>query len=64
MARSRRPVLPASRPVDAVQAHLALSHGSVSWQAFPPAVRERVLVLWIELLRHHADQTTTEAPTS
>jgi hypothetical protein len=64
MPRSRHAVLPASRPVDAVQAHLALSHGSVSWQAFPPAVRERVLVLWIELLRPHTDQTATEEPTS
>jgi hypothetical protein len=63
MAPSRRPLLPASRPVDAVQAHLALSHGSVSWHAFPPSVRERVLSLWIELLRHHADHAATDEPT-
>lgn len=59
----RRAALPAACPVDAVQAHLALSHGSVAWHTFPPVVRERVLALWIELLRQHADQTATEAPT-
>ncbi len=63
MARARPPLLPASRPVDAVQAHLALSHGSVSWDAFPPSVRERVVALWIELLRHHADHAATEEST-
>ena len=63
MAPSRRPLLPASRPVDAVQAHLALSHGSVSWHAFPLSVRERVVSLWIDLLRGHADAASTEAPT-
>ncbi|MCA2985523.1 hypothetical protein [Gemmatimonas sp.] len=63
MPRSRRPVLASSRPVDAVQAHLALSHGSVSWHAFPLSVRERVVSLWIDLLRGHADAASTEAPT-
>ncbi len=62
MARSRRPMLSPSRPADAVQAHLALSHGSVSWHAFPLPVRERVLTLWIELLRRHADVQSTEEP--
>jgi hypothetical protein len=60
MARSRPPL---PRPTDAVQAHLALSHGSVSWLAFPLPVRERVLSLWIELLRHHADRAATGEPT-
>lgn len=63
MARSRRPALAPSHSADAVQAHLALSHGSVSWHAFPLPVRERVLTLWIELLRGHADAASTEAPT-
>jgi hypothetical protein len=63
MARSHRPALPSSRSTDAVQAHLALSHGSVSWHAFPLPVRERVLTLWIELLRSHADAASTEEPT-
>lgn len=63
MPRSRHPVRPAPHPVDAVQAHLGLSHGQVSWQAFPLPVRERVLSLWIELLRHHADRAATEVPT-
>jgi hypothetical protein len=57
-------VLPASCPADAVQAHLALSHGSVSWHAFPPSVRERALSLWIELLRQHADHAAPEELTS
>ncbi len=63
MPRSRRPVLAPSRPVDAVQAHLALSHGSVSWHVFPLSVRERVVSLWIDLLRGHTDAASTEAPT-
>lgn len=62
MTRSRRPALTPSRSTDAVQAHLALSHGSVSWHAFPLPVRERVLTLWIELLRSHADAASTEEP--
>lgn len=33
------------------QAHLALSHGTVVWQAFPSNIRDRVVTLWIELLR-------------
>jgi hypothetical protein len=37
-----------------VQAHLALSHGTVAWHAFPSDVRARVVTLWIELLRAHA----------
>jgi hypothetical protein len=61
MVRSRRLLPP---PADAVQAHLALSHGSVSWLAFPLPVRERVLSLWIELLRQHADHVALEEPTS
>lgn len=36
------------------QAHLALSHGTVVWQAFPSDVRDRVVTLWIELLRGYA----------
>lgn len=52
-----RPALPtrssARRADDSVQAHLALSHGAVSWHTFPPTVRERVVALWIELLRSH-----------
>jgi hypothetical protein len=63
MTRSRRPALAPPRSPDAVQAHLALSHGSVSWHAFPLPVRERVLTLWIELLRSHADAASTEEPT-
>jgi hypothetical protein len=63
MARSRRPAPASSRSADAVQAHLALSHGSVSWHAFPLPVREQVLTLWIELLWSHADAASTEAPT-
>ncbi len=63
MARSRRPALAPSRSTDAVQAHLALSHGSVSWHAFPLPVRERVLTLWIELLRGHAEVASAEGPT-
>jgi hypothetical protein len=47
-----------------VQAHLALSHGSVSWFALPLPVRERVLSLWIELLRQHAEHVALEEPTS
>lgn len=61
MARARRLLPP---PADAVQAHLALSHGSVSWFALPLPVRERVLSLWIELLRQHADHVALEEPTS
>jgi hypothetical protein len=41
-------------PDAAVQAHLALSHGTVAWHTFPPDVRDRVVTLWIELLRTHA----------
>ncbi len=36
-----------------VQAHLALSHGTVAWHTLPSEVRERVVTLWIELLRAH-----------
>ena len=46
-SRTRRPSVP-------VQAHLALSHGTVAWHALPPDVRERVVTLWIELLRAQA----------
>lgn len=63
MAPSRRSVPASPLSVDAVQAHLALTHGSVSWHAFPPPVRERVLALWIELLQRHADTCSIEAPT-
>ncbi len=51
-----RPQLPrpaARRPDDSVHAQLALSHGAVSWHALPPAVRERAVALWIELLHAH-----------
>jgi len=53
MARPVHPPHVARPPRDSVQAHLALSHGAVSWHAFPLPVRERVLALWIELLRSH-----------
>ena len=57
MARSSRPPRP---PIDSVQAHLALSHGAVSWHAFPLPVREQVVALWIELLRRHVDAPSAE----
>ena len=57
MARSSRPARP---PIDNVQAHLALSHGAVSWHAFPLPVREQVVALWIELLRRHVDAPSEE----
>ncbi len=63
MAPSRRPVPLPPRPVDAVQAHLALTHGTVSWHALPLPVRERVLSLWIDLLRGHVDDAATEGAT-
>ena len=44
----------ARRPDNTVQAHLALTHGTVAWQGLPQDVRERVVALWIELLRAHA----------
>ena len=44
----------ARRTDDPVQAHLALSHGTVAWHTFPSDVRERVVTLRIELLRAHA----------
>ena len=43
----------APRPDHSVQAHLALSHGTVAWHTLPCEVRERVVTLWIELLRAH-----------
>jgi hypothetical protein len=55
MARSSRPACP---PVDSVQAYLPLSHGAISWHALPHPVRERVVALWIELLRSHVDATS------
>lgn len=63
MTRSRRPAPASARSADAVQAHLALSHGSVSWHALPVPVRERVLALWIELLQHHDEQASTREST-
>ena len=57
MARSSRPVRPR---IDSVQAHLSLSHGAVSWHAFPLSVREQVVALWIELLRRHVDAPSDE----
>ena len=44
----------AHRADQSVQAHLALSHGTVAWHALPSEVRERVVTLWMELLRAHA----------
>jgi len=38
-----------------VQAHLALSHGTVAWHTLPVTVRDQVVALWIELLRAHVD---------
>lgn len=61
MARSPRPAPSGRPPVDSVQAHLALSHGAVSWHALPLPVRERVVALWIELLRHHVEALSDEA---
>ena len=48
----------AHRADQSVQAHLALSHGTVAWHALPSEVRERVVTLWIALLRAH----TSAAP--
>lgn len=53
------PRLPRHTGAHPVQAHLALSHGTVAWQAFPSDVRERVVTLWIELLRAHAHVPTS-----
>lgn len=60
MARSPRPAPSGRQSVDSVQAHLALSHGAVSWHALPLPVRERVVVLWIELLRSQVDAPPEE----
>jgi hypothetical protein len=54
------PRLPAHRADQSVQAHLALSHGTVAWHTLPSDVRDRVVALWIELLRGHATHSPME----
>ena len=55
MAHPRPPRHAGTRRADApVQAHLALSHGTVAWHVLPSDVRDRVVTLWMELLRAHA----------
>ena len=41
------------------QPSLLLGHSMVHWDTLPPAVRERVLALWLELLTGHL---THDAP--
>jgi len=56
MARAPRPRgSGARRPDPSVQAHLALSHGTVAWHTLPVTVRDQVVARWIELLRAHVD---------
>jgi len=38
------------------QPSLLLGHSLVHWDTLPPAVRERVLALWLQLLTEHLAQ--------
>ena len=61
MDQQRLPRHTSLRPAkQCVQAHLALSHGTVAWHTFPSEVRDRVVTLWIELLRAHATPAPVE----
>lgn len=51
----RRSSLPVHQPT------LLLGHGPVHWTTLPSEVRERVLVLWLQLLTDHgAHQTAAQ----
>jgi len=38
------------------QPALPLGHSQMHWDTLPPAVRERVLALWLQLLTEHLAQ--------
>ena len=62
MAHPRPPRHAGTRRADApVQAHLALSHGTVAWHVLPSDVRDRVVTLWMELLRAHTHAAPSRA---
>ena len=41
---------------------LPLGHGPVQWDTLPPAVRDRVVGLWIQLLQEHLSRSTPGIP--